>query len=360
MRTVFDGRTVKRMSQDRIALIPAYEPELELVSLVRELRQAGMEVVVVNDGSSADKIEIFQMLEMDALVLTHKENQGKGSALKSGFRFIKEHFSAPYVVVTVDADGQHTPQDVWKVCEETERHRESLVLGSRCFTGDVPAKSKWGNRITRFVYEAFTKRAVYDTQTGLRGCSDVLLPEMLNVKGERYEYEMNVLLECARKQIPIREVAIETIYVEGNASSHFDAWKDSYRIYKEILKFSIASFSCFILDYGLYTIFVCLLQNRSHGVMAANILARGISAIANFLVNKCMVFQSEEELLHTFFRYFALAGGILAGNTIVLEVLVQRIGVNAFGAKLCVECLFFFVSWFVQSHMIFVKRKEEC
>ena len=85
--------------------------------------------------------------------------------------------------------------------------------------------------VTRFVYRVTFGVKVHDTQTGLRACSCRLLPWMLEVKGDRYEYEMNVLLECPKVDIPIREVPIKTIYLDDNKSSHFDTVKDSVRIY---------------------------------------------------------------------------------------------------------------------------------
>ena len=95
---------------------------------------------------------------------------------------------------------------------------------------------------------------VHDTQTGLRAFRTELIPVLRDIPGERYEYEMNVLLRFARDKIRILEHEIETIYIDNNAQSHFDTVKDSVRIYKEIFKFSAFSFVGFLVDYSLYNV----------------------------------------------------------------------------------------------------------
>ena len=171
---------------------------------------------------------------------------------------------------------------------------------------------------------------------------------------------MNVLLTCSGHQIPIKEVEIETIYMNENQSSHFDTLRDSYRIYKEILKFSASSFASFLLDYGMYSLLAMMTTYSAEGrnVALSNVGARMISSVFNYTVNREMVFQSEESRMQSAIQYFLLAAGILAGNTLVLELLVNGIGINPYAGKLFVECLFFFVSWFIQSHFIFKARKR--
>lgn len=246
------------MQNRRVALIPAYQPNSDMAQLVQEIKDTGFQIVVVDDGSSPEKEEVFRMAAKNAVILKHNENRGKGRALKTGLDYIYSKFSADCVVVTVDADGQHKPNDVERVCKEAETHAGCLILGSRKMKGDIPLRSRFGNTVTRLVYQLFTKIRVYDTQTGLRAFEGALIPKFLGIVGERYEYEMNVLLECSGCHIPIKEVAIETVYLDNNSSSHFDTLKDSYRIYKEILKFSAASFGSFLIDYGMYSLLTAI------------------------------------------------------------------------------------------------------
>jgi len=264
-----------------VALIPAYKPSAFLSELLKELQSYGFENVLVDDGSGIEYEHIFFESSRYADVLYHAQNAGKGAALKTGLAYIATHFPKDAVVVTVDADGQHKPNDALAICKLAETHLGTLVLGSRKLNADVPLRSKMGNTITRFVYRVSTGLKVYDTQTGLRAFRADMIPELLTIPGDRYEYEMNVLLQFAGKQIPIVEHEIETVYLDNNASSHFDAVKDSARIYKEILKFSASSFVGFLVDYAAYS----LLLLFGCGLTLSNVIARVISASVNFILN---------------------------------------------------------------------------
>ncbi len=342
-----------------IALIPAYEPTPLMLELLSELWVQGIEAVVIDDGSGADFAELFRQAAEYATVLHHAMNRGKGCAIKTGLAYIQEHFGTDCVVVTMDADGQHRVADAGKLCMTAEEHPGELILGSRKLGANVPLRSRFGNTVTRFVFRLSTGKSVYDTQTGLRAfCSD-MIPRLLMVEGERYEYEMNVLLTCAREEVLIREVEIETIYMDGNSSSHFDTLKDSYRVYKEILKFSASSFVSFLVDYGLYSILsIATASLGSRGLIASNIGARVISASVNYSINRNLVFQSDAKAGKTFLQYAVLAAVILTGNTLVLSLLVNTLGVNRYLAKLCTEMLFFTISWLVQKYLIFRRRER--
>ena len=199
------------MEQRRIALIPAYEPDEKMLALLPQLTAAGLAVVVVDDGSGPDYAPLFEAAKAYGAVLTHPENRGKGAALKTGYRWLLEQDGDPFTVVAVDADGQHRLPDVLRLCEEAEKTPDTLVLGGRAFQGKVPLRSRMGNAITRFVFTLSTGLRVHDTQTGLRACGRALLPFLLSVEGDRYEYEMNVLLRCSRDKVPLREVPIEAV-----------------------------------------------------------------------------------------------------------------------------------------------------
>lgn len=340
------------MSSAYIALIPAYEPLPLLIDLAKEAKEAGFEVVVVDDGGGSRFAHIFEAASRHARILTHEVNMGKGRAMKTGMEYIRDNFPSDSVVVTVDADGQHRISDAWRLCEMAEAEPSALMLGSRKFTGNVPLRSRFGNSLTRAVYRLSTGLAVRDTQTGLRAFSMTLLPELLEIPGDRYEYEMNVLLELARRRTPIREMDIPTIYIDDNSSSHFNAIKDSMRIYKEILKFSASSFIGFIVDYILYTLLILITGN----LRLSNIAARVVSATVNFTLNRRFVFKSNEGIVKSALEYALLAVAILVGNTLVLEFLVGKLSLNTMLAKLITEIFFFLLSWTVQHFVVFKKK----
>ena len=248
--------------QNRIALIPAYQPERTLAELAEALHQAGLQVWIVDDGSGEEYRPVFEAAAGFGTVIYTPVNRGKGAALKTGLAAIAQAAQPPYTVVTVDADGQHRPADVLRVLEEAAARPKALVLGSRDFRGKVPLRSRLGNSLTRLVFRLSTGRRIYDTQTGLRAFSHLQLPLLLDIDGDRYEYEMNVLKEYARAGLELREVPIETVYLEGNRSSHFHPLRDSARIYLEILKFSASSLMSFVLDYGLFCLFSLLSRAR--------------------------------------------------------------------------------------------------
>ncbi|MEE5993605.1 MAG: bifunctional glycosyltransferase family 2/GtrA family protein [Oscillospiraceae bacterium] len=340
------------MTFNRIALIPAYKPCDEMIHTVKQLYDNHFDVVVVNDGSGNDYEPVFRIAENIASVISHETNKGKGEALKTGMQYIYEHFVPPYIVVTADADGQHKTEDIIHVSETAEQFPDTLILGSRKFDNDVPIRSRFGNAVTRTVYHISSGQKIDDTQTGLRAFSDKLLPEMLSVAGSRYEYEMNVLMEMPRRNIPIKEVTIQTVYLDGNSSSHFHAVKDSFRIYKEILKYSASSFISFLADYGLF----CLLSFFTGSTVISNIAARLCSSILNFNLNRKFVFCSESKLKTSAFKYFTLAAVILALNTLLLKML-SFTGMNPYTAKLITETVLFLFSYILQHTFVFRKER---
>lgn len=344
----------------RIALIPAYQPTEQLLLLLKEAKNKGFQIIVVDDGSNKDSDNIFQSSARFGTVLRHTRNKGKGQAIKTGLSYIQKHYPADCIIVTMDADGQHRVADAEKICQIAQDNPNTLVLGSRKLKEHVPFRSRFGNTMTRFVYHISTGQKVWDTQTGLRAFCAGLIPQLLSISGERYEYEMNVLLTCSRTGIPILEEEIDTIYIDGNASSHFDTVKDSCRVYKEILKFSAASLTGFFVDYGLYsllTLWTSGLEN-AQSILISNIGARVVSASVNYTINRKLVFQSKAHVVRSAVQYAVLAGGILAGNTIVLGFLADFLGINRYAAKLITELVFFLVSWLVQRKVIFREGKN--
>ncbi len=344
------------MAKKYIALIPAYEPDEKMLKTIEDLMDAGFETVVVDDGSGEDYREFFAVAADTATILTHEVNKGKGAALKTGLEYINNTVDAgkaDTVIVTVDADGQHLARDARRVSRIAGQNPGTLVLGSRILKdAKVPLRSRLGNGITRKVFKVASGCSVYDTQTGLRAFTSNLIPTLLEIRGDRYEYEINMLLEFAASGIPIREEEIETVYIEDNKSSHFNTLKDSWRIYREILKFSASSFASFLVDYGLYALLTAL----TGSLAISNIGARVVSATFNFTINRRYVFKSDASTAKSALKYFALAAFILAGNTAVLTTLVSTIGINRFVAKVITEIVFFVMSWLVQRYAIFYRE----
>ena len=224
-----------------IVMNPAYEPRKEFIEYARTVSESACRVVVINDGSGREYDEIFdEIAKIDNVTyLKHEVNRGKGSALKTGLQYCVSELEPESVLVTADCDGQHAPEDVVKVYEAALSHKDCLILGSRNFElGNIPPKSQMGNTMFRKAYRFFYGLNIYDTQTGLRGFTVSLAEELLLVRGDRFEYEMSVLIYAKKNRIEILEVPIQTIYPEDPKDhvTHYRPIKDSLEIFGVVLK----------------------------------------------------------------------------------------------------------------------------
>ena len=334
-----------------IVLIPAYKPDDRLTELVRELKEKNLDVLLVDDGGGKTFAKIFEDCRaLGAEVAVHAVNQGKGRALKTGINAALLLFPDLTGIVTADADGQHTPKDILRLIEAMDQHENTLVLGSREFTGNVPFKSLWGNRITRAVYALASGVKVGDTQTGLRGLPRCALEEMIRIDGERYEYEMNVLLKIRDMHLKVFEVPIETIYINDNAGSHFNPVRDAIRIYMVIFKYLFSAIASFVIDYALY--WLCLGFGLAGWLSYA--LARLVSSQVNYHLNKHTVFSGRGGK-NSMVKYYALAlvqGAIGAG---LVQVLPNFIPLPAAVIKIPVDLVLFAFSYIIQRDYVFDK-----
>lgn len=353
---------------DTVIIIPALNPDDALITYVQSLVRAGEDkILVIDDGSREDKRPIFDHLEREehCTVLRHAVNMGKGRALKDAFNYCLNYFrNETGGVITVDSDGQHSVEDVLRLKEELARHPEALVLGARNFSQDnVPPKSAFGNKMTRNVIRLLYGGSITDTQTGLRAISYQVLPEFLTLFGERFEYETGMLLEALRREIPIREVEIQTIYYAENKGTHFNPLADSWKIYKLILgtffKYTISSLSSSLIDLGFFQIFATVLSpvNLTVQVWGATIAARVISSLYNYFVNKTIVFGDNCGGKKTLIKYYALVVVQMCASAALVYLLVQVIGLPKLIIKIIVDVVLFFVSFRVQKKWVFNREK---
>lgn len=345
-------------------LIPAYKPDERLVTLVDTLRTRGYGVTLVDDGGGEAYLPLFtRCAQLGATVVRHAVNQGKGRALKTGLGHIILSGEALLGVVTADADGQHTPDDIDKIAKAMTEHPDALILGSRAFKGNVPFKSRAGNAITRVVYAMASGIRIHDTQTGLRGIPARAFEAMMRIDGERYEYEMNMLLKLREMVMPVIEVPIETIYIDDNKGSHFNPVRDAWRIYRVIFSYIFTSVSSFAIDYLLY-LFVLGILAKTFGMEAAlaggiaYALARVVSSIYNYKMNRYAVFGGKGGK-HAVVRYYALAIVqmlIGAGLTTGLSMLTP---ISAAWVKLPIDIVLFCISYVIQRDFVFKDRTEK-
>jgi glycosyltransferase involved in cell wall biosynthesis len=335
-----------------IILIPAYEPDDQLLRLIRSILNAApqLTLVVVDDGSGPAYGPVFDSAaRLGCTVIGYAANRGKGHALKAGFGFIADHFPGRDVVCA-DSDGQHRVEDILRVAGRLPTATDVVVLGARSFSGQVPARSRIGNTATRWLFRLATGENIPDTQTGLRGFPAEMLAWLQGVPGERYEYELNVLLEARQAGYLIRTVDIATVYLDHNSGSHFRPFADSVRIYAPLLKFLASSLTALVVDTAAFLILIAV----TGSVLFAVVGARGISSGVNFLINRHLVFRHgrEHKAGRTGMRYFALVIVLLGANLALMSALDQ-VAVAALPAKLLVEAALLAVSYSVQQRFLF-------
>ena len=355
--------------ESAVILIPSLEPDDRLPAYMRRLLEAGFtRAVVVDDGSSEKYQPIFEELAaMDGVtVLHHEVNRGKGCALKTGYAYIRDSIPEASGVITADADGQHTVEDCWKLAEALTADRRVLYLGSRDFDlPNVPPKSRFGNKTTSLVFKVFYGHWLPDTQTGLRAFKREDLQFMIDVPGERFEYEMQVLIACARAKMDMVPITIETVYENENEGTHFHPIRDSYRIYKVILgnfiKFMGASIVSFLIDFALLTLLAnFVFPALAHGAFFAKVLARCVSAPCNFWMNSKYVFEKAMSR-KTFVRYVILAVFIMLVSALGVDGIMNwlKFPTAIIGlVGVVVDVVLYLVSYRVQNKWVFAPDKE--
>ena len=341
-------------------VIPASDPGTPLLTLLRGLRrETDYRILVVDDGSGPNSDETLRLAESYATVLRHNHPRGRGSALRTAFSHLYESGDPDGVIVTADADGQYSVTDIRRVVNVAFR-RGGVVLGRRKFTGKVPLRTKVGNWFARFGFRLATGLGLHDTQTGLRAFPASLLLFFMRVQGRRYEYEMQALLACARAHLDVSEVLIHSTY-SREALRRFHPVRDSWCVYREILKYSFSSFTAFLIDFIVFNLLVLILEiwQVAHYVTISNIAARVVSAGTNFAINRRLVFKNRDSIVRTGIKFFMVAAFILLLNTLLLNFMVTYILHNAMISKIIVEMTLFFVNWTMQKLFVFGGKSKK-
>lgn len=348
-------------------LIPSYKPDKSLVGYVDALAARGFgRIVVVDDGSGEQYRGIFDELRKKPFctVLGHGENRGKGAALKTGFRFLLEQAADSDGVVTADSDGQHSVDDCVMMAEALAADGGAVHIGSREFAfGKMPLRSWIGNRWSSFSFALVLGRWLPDTQTGLRAFPMSTVPMLVSVQGERYEYEMGVLMALVRRNIPVRTPPISTIYENGNASSHFNPVRDAIRINRLVLadffRFAGVSIASFALDQGLAWGFAAALHmagvEKAGVIWASGFAARFISSVFNFSLNRSFVFKSGCAIASSAWKYALLCLIIIVASNAGVTTL-SFAGVPRGAAKLLCDILLYFAGYSVQAKFVFKEK----
>ena len=214
-----------------VALIPAFNAAETIGDVIRGIRQLGLPVVVVDDGSRDTTAAVAA--EQGAVVISHLRNEGKGAALRTGFQYaLRETYDG---VITVDSDGQHDPADIPRLIEAGERQHAGLVVGNRMGNGQaMPPLRRWTNRVMSRIVSMVSRQHIPDSQCGFRLIRKELLASV-PLTATRYEIETELLLAAGRKRWKTVSVPVQSIY--HGRPSHIRPLQDTWRFLQLIWRY---------------------------------------------------------------------------------------------------------------------------
>ena len=345
-----------------IVIIPAYEPPREFIDYARQVASFAGELVVVNDGSSREYNAVFNQIESieNVKYITYAENHGKGYALKQAFKYCTEKYDESYVCVTADCDGQHDILDIQRVAEAAFEHPSALVLGSRDFDLPiVPKRSRAGNTNIRRIFRLLYGLNLTDTQTGLRGFSVKLAERFLSIRGDRFEFEMDMLIYSQKNDISILEIPIKTIYPENPEEhvSHFKTVKDSARIVGTVIRnlnmYILSSALSGILDILVFFILSSIVLGNVSAIntLIATVSARVASSLLNFSLNRKYVFAGKSK--KSIYRYYILWFCQLGASYGLVFLFGNVLGLPMTPMKLAGDLVLAFFSYQIQKLWVF-------
>lgn len=338
-----------------IIVIPSLNPDRKLIKTIKELKDYFSSIIVVDDGSKKEYLEVFSEIEnLGCIVTHHKINYGKGKALKTGIKILEENFPDTDAFITMDADGQHKVSDVLKIKEELEKDPDNIVLGSRSiYSKNVHFSTKIATFLTSMFFGLFTGYKFRDTLTGLRGIPIIYKKLALAIPGTRYDYEMNFLLEMALRRIDFTAVNIKYIYTEKKRVSLIDRVKDVFYLYETPIKFFASSLSSTAIDLILFDLLIKIESiNPIFMVYIATYLARIVSSIINFTMNKKWVYKSAGKTSKEATGYTI----VLVLKTIASSFIVSLFSfatINLTIIKMAVDSILFIINYYIQNKYIF-------
>ena len=348
------------MNSDILIIIPAYNPPTKLFDILLEkLDGAFKNILVVNDGSDEKYDKYFKDLERKCHVLRHEYNMGKGSAIKTAYSYAIDNYKDIKAYVVIDCDNQHDIEDMINCCKKAIEHPDSLVIGVRDFTLDnVPFKSKFGNIITRNMFKWLFNKTITDTQTGLRAITPAVAKKLLNVPGDRFNYELKCLMTCCEEKIPIIEVPIKTIYIENNKESRFNPVNDSILIYKEFIAYYLKISIPYIISLIVFltTFYILNLSDDLNALILTNSISGIMNIIFNILVNYKNIYihnnigNNVVYILKKIIKYFIAS--------FIIYILYNLLNINLLLSKLLVDIILTIIIYIIFKNVGFNSEKK--
>ena len=358
---------MQSLLNDMAVVLPSLDPDSKFTGVVDGLLDAGFKkIVIVDDGSDENHQKYFEDAKghAECHVIHHGINKGKGRALKTAFSYILENFPDSAGAVTIDGDGQHLTKDIIKCCETMSENPGKVVLGCRDFDQPgVPPRSVAGNKTTSRFFKILFGIKLSDTQTGLRAIPFEYLKRFTEIGGERFEYETNMLLNMHADGIEFIEQPIETVYDSEDYSSHYNAFKDSFKVAKVMFsyllttsafRYAVSSIASWIVDNGIFALMFAFLSET----VPAQIIARVISSFFNFNMNRSYAFRKKTGYGKEMLRYYCLCVPQTALSVLLLYLVVGALSVTApliaTLLKILIEAVLFVISYFIQKKWVFM------
>lgn len=350
-------------------VLPSLNPDRKFLGVVDGLNEKGFEhIVVVDDGSDGDHEKLFEQAKAAhprIVVLHHGVNRGKGRALKTAFSYVSENMPDIKGVITIDGDGQHLVDDIVACGERMLKEDGKVVLGCRDFNAPgVPPRSIAGNKTTARLFRICYGIKLSDTQTGLRAIPAEYLMPFCGIEGERFEYETNMLLNMKRIGIGFAEQPITTVYDPEDYSSHYDAVKDSWLIFKVMFRFLISSLGSTLIDLTVFYLMMRFFGAAAgkYAELISTAVARALSSFANFNANNSVVFENKRGYKRALVRYYCLcipqmlvSAGLV---TLINRLLSNSVPIIATLIKFAVDICLFFISYQIQREWVFSQKNK--
>lgn len=214
---------------DICIVIPTFNNEKTIASIIKRTLRFTYQIIIIDDGCTDRTHEQLSPYLDKIIIIKNKRNRGKGYALKIGL--LKSQAMGFRYVITLDADGQHYPEDIPLFVEKIKKYPDTLIIGSRTLQNDnMSRNSTFANRFSNFWFYIQTGKKLPDTQTGFR-----LYPlrkiKYLKLLTAKYEAELELLVFCAWHDIKIHPISIRVYYPpKSERVSHFRPFTDFARI----------------------------------------------------------------------------------------------------------------------------------
>ncbi len=330
------------MKEYRVALIVLDTVNENILPFLNELKNNGFYPVLVYYGKNEEEKSILQKFIYECKIIILTNNQGRGNGIKVGLKYIKEKYQNNTIIVTLNGDGTHTVLDAIYLCNECMIEKNSFFIGKK-ENIEKNLANKIENAFTKMFCKINKGETLTNTTTTLRAFSYSMLDFLLTIKGEKDDYETNVIFGCVSHKIKIIEVDVSNKELAIPVEEKINLKKFTNENAEKLKEYETIYFY-YIVDYLLF-LFLNFFANDH--ILIANSFGRLISSI--FIFNKERA--TKVELKQAFVQYFYLSLILLVVDIFLLFLFVKYIHIPVFIAKLFTEILYVLLNSGVKEYL---------